>query len=154
MLDWQLERNAQGRLVLIDAQGTRHEPVVPVRAFPLTRPDMGLALVDAHGHECLWLDEWITLPPPIRALLEAELAERDFMPRLNRIVAVSTFATPSTWKVDTDRGATELVLKGEEDIRRLADNALLITDQNGIVFLVPDVTQLDRHSRRLLDRFL
>ncbi len=30
MIDWQLERNAFGRLVLTDAAGERHENVVPV----------------------------------------------------------------------------------------------------------------------------
>jgi hypothetical protein len=68
---------------------------------------------------------------------------------------VSTFSTPSTWVVETDRGPTSLVLKVEEDIRRLGGRGrLLISSGHGIVFLVPDLTQLDRHSIRLLERFL
>ena len=45
---------------------------------------------------------------------------------------------------------------GLEDIRRLPDTraALLITSSHGIVFKVPDLLSLDRHSRRLLERFL
>jgi hypothetical protein len=47
------------------------------------------------------------------------------------------------------------VLKVEEDIRRLPQRGrLLITSGHGIVFLVPDLTALDRHSKRLLERFL
>ncbi len=76
------------------------------------------------------------------------------MPRIQRIDAVSTFATPSTWTVDTDRGATQLVLKAEEDIRRLGNGRLLIIDSRGIQFIVPDQFALDRASRRLLNRFL
>jgi hypothetical protein len=56
--------------------------------------------------------------------------------------------------VDTDRGETCLVLKGEEDIRRLGRTALLIADANGIQFLVRDIQSLDRASRKMLDRFL
>jgi hypothetical protein len=56
--------------------------------------------------------------------------------------------------VSTDRGPAELVLKGEEDIRRLSQTRLLIADANGIQFLVRDLNRLDRHSRKLLDRFL
>jgi hypothetical protein len=41
------------------------------------------------------------------------------MPVITRIVSVASFATPSTWQVETDRGTATLVLKGEEDIRRL-----------------------------------
>jgi hypothetical protein len=47
-----------------------------------------------------------------------------------------------------------LILKGEEDIRRLSASRLLIADTHGIQFLVRDMSQLDRHSRKLLDRFL
>ena len=46
------------------------------------------------------------------------------------------------------------MLKGEEDIRRLADGALLITGRDGLAFRVRDRFALDRHSRRLLERFL
>ena len=46
------------------------------------------------------------------------------------------------------------MLKGEEDIRRLGRAALLIASGHGIQFLVRDMGALDRHSRRLLERFL
>lgn len=76
------------------------------------------------------------------------------MPEIRRIVSVSTFATPSSWQVETDRGNATFVLRGEEDIRRLAGHTLLITDMHGIFFLIRDALALDRHSRKLLDRFL
>ncbi|HSG22318.1 MAG TPA: DUF1854 domain-containing protein, partial [Azonexus sp.] len=44
--------------------------------------------------------------------------------------------------------------KGEEEIRRLSHTRLLIADSNGIEFLIRDLSQLDQHSRKLLDRFL
>jgi hypothetical protein len=56
--------------------------------------------------------------------------------------------------VDTDLGATRLVLKGEEDIRRIGRTTLLIADSQGLQFMMRDLTALDRHSRRLLERFL
>ena len=51
-------------------------------------------------------------------------------------------------------GKAALILKGEEDIRRLSQTRLLIADTHGIHFLVRDIGMLDRHSRKLLDRFL
>ncbi|PXW99555.1 uncharacterized protein DUF1854 [Sphaerotilus hippei] len=151
---FQVERDAHGRLVLIDAQGVRHEGVVPVRAFPLQAPGEGVSLVGADGRECLWVPRLDRLPEPQRTLLDAECARREFMPRVSRLRSVSTFSTPSTWEVDTDRGATSFVLKGEEDIRRLPEGRLLITDSHGIQYEVPDRQALDRPSRRLLERFL
>ncbi|MCM8613465.1 DUF1854 domain-containing protein [Accumulibacter sp.] len=152
--DYQLQRNAFGRLELRTADGQIHEGVAPVRAFPITAPDDGLALVDPYGHELAWIDRLDELPDDQRQLLADELAGREFMPVIERIVGVGSFATPSTWEVETDRGRTSFVLKGEEDIRRLASPALLIADSHGIHFLIRDRQALDQHSRRILDRFL
>ncbi|EFK97445.1 protein containing Region of unknown function DUF1854, partial [sediment metagenome] len=44
--------------------------------------------------------------------------------------------------------------KGEEDIRRLSGQALLVTDSHGIGYRIPDARALDKRSRRLLERFL
>jgi hypothetical protein len=150
-----LTRNAFGRLVFTSADGMEtHEGVIPVRAFPIAAPDLGLALVDHDGHELAWIESLSTLPDGIRELIEEELASREFLPEIRRIRHVSSFATPSTWQVDTDRGDTEFVLKGEEDIRRVAQSTLLIADSHGIQFLIRDLPTLDKASRKILDRFL
>jgi hypothetical protein len=56
--------------------------------------------------------------------------------------------------VDTDRGPFEFVLKGEEDIRRLSGGAMLVVDSHGVQFLIRDLFAMDRHSKKLMDRFL
>ena len=152
--DYQLQRDASGRLVLIDAAGVRHEGVVPVRAFPISAPEDGIALVDAHGHELAWIERIEALPAELAEIVADELAIREFMPVISRIISVSSFATPSTWRVATNRGETDLVLKGEEDIRRLTPPALLIADTHGIHYLIRDRGALDAQSRKFLDRFL
>ncbi len=152
--NFQLERDAYGRLILTGENGERHEGITPVRAFPIAAPDEGLSLINYEGHEVAWVDNIADLPPAIGQLLEEELASREFVPEITQITEVSSFACPSTWQVGTNRGTTALVLKGEEDIRRLSQTCLLIADSNGIQFLVRDLTVLDRQSRKLLDRFL
>lgn len=151
---FQLRRNRFGRLVLRDAEGTEHEGAIPVRAFPIGAPEQGIALVSAEGHELLWIEQWSEVSDDARALIEAELATREFMPEISRIAGVSGFATPCLWTVDTHRGPTSFTLKGEEDIRRLPDAALLIADSHGIQFLIRDTRALDKQSRKILDRFL
>ena len=149
-----IERNAHGRLLLTLADGTVHEGVVPVRAFPLTAPAEGLSLVGTDGRELAWVPQLGELPADARALVEGELATREFVTTVLRIEGVSSFSTPSTWSVVTDRGTTRFVLKGEEDIRRLADGALLIASGEGINFRIADRWALDRKSRGVLERFL
>lgn len=153
---FELQRNPLGRLVCTLPDGSEHTGVIPVRAFPVGAPDEGLSLVGPDGRELVWVPRLSALPAAQRALIEDELASREFVPEIRRILGVSTFATPSTWQLETDRGPAELVLRAEEDIRRLpgARAALLITGGHGIVFKVPDLRALDRHSRRLIERFL
>lgn len=153
-MNWTLHRNDFGRLVLVDAQGMAHTGVVPVRAFPLAAPSEGLSLVGPDGHELAWVDRLADLPHETRLLIEDELAPREFVPTIQRLVAVSGFATPSTWSVATDRGPLDFVLKAEEDIRRLEGGALLISSSEGLQLRVTDRFGLDRASRRLLERFL
>lgn len=152
--DFQLTRNAFGRLVFSSAAGEMHEGIVPVRAFPIQAPESGISLVSAEGHELAWIDSLADLPDAERMLLEEELASREFIPEIRSIRSVSSFATPSTWQVATDRGDASFVLKGEDDIRRIGPATLLIADSHSIHFLVRDIRALDKHSRKLLDRFL
>jgi hypothetical protein len=153
--DFQLVRTPFGELVWTGPQGQQVIGVMPVRAFPIQAPQDGIALVDPEGHEVAWFPQLDAIPQPARGLMEEELARREFMPVVQRIVAVSGFSTPCTWTLETDRGRTEFVLRGDEDIRRIGSaHALLIADAHGINYLVPDQLALDAYSKRVLDRFL
>ena len=151
---FKLARNAFGKLVLTTADGTVHDDVAPVRAFPIQAPQEGIALVAPDGREVAWIDQLNTLPAALRSLLEEELSRREFMPEIQAIQSVTSFATPCTWQVETDRGATRFILRGEEDIRRIGQTTLLISDNHGIHFLIRDLQSLDKSSRKILDRFL
>ncbi|MBB3219857.1 cyanophycin metabolism-associated DUF1854 family protein [Pseudoduganella umbonata] len=153
-IDFQLRRDPFGRLSLTDANGMVYEGVSPVRAFPIQAPDEGLALVNADGKEVVWIDRVDDLPAQTAALIREELSGREFMPEIQRIVDVTSFATPCTWTVDTDRGTADFVLRGEEDIRRIGTEALLISDTHGIQFLIRNQYTLDKHSKKILDRFM
>jgi hypothetical protein len=149
-----LTRNAFGRLELIADDGNTYDNVVPVRAFPISNPHEGISLVSTDGRELAWIARLDALSDATRALIEDELGTREFMPEIRSIRKVSTFATPSNWTVETDRGDASFVLKGEEDIRRIVGGTLLIADSHGVQFLIRDQYALDRASRRILDRFL
>lgn len=154
MNPFDLQRDAFGRWVLQLPDGTRHVPVTALRAYPVSAPDEGVALMDADGHEIFWIDALDQLAPALRSQVIQALNEREFLPEILQLTGVSSFATPSTWSVLTDRGSTQFLLKGEEDIRRLTGTVLLINDANGVQFMIRDLAAMDKHSRKLLDRFL
>jgi hypothetical protein len=149
-----LDRDAHGQLRLDRRDGSPPAVVQAVRAFPLSDPDSALSLVSTDGRELLWIEDPRALTPAQRALIDEELAVREFAPVIRRLRSVSTFGTPSTWSVETDRGEVSFVLRAEEDIRRLDGAALLVSDSHGIGYRIADRWALDRRSRRLLERFL
>jgi len=149
-----LSFNAMGQLAVRLADDTLHEGAVVVRAFPIAEPDHGISILSAEGKELIWIDELATVNNTNRQVIERALQMREFMPEILRLDGVNSFSTPSTWRVQTNRGPTEFVLKGEEDIRRLSTRTLIVADAHGVQFLIRDLPALDKHTRKLLDRFL
>lgn len=148
----ELEQDRLGRLRLkVDQDWIT---VSAIRAFPITEPRRGISLVDANGHEQAWIDDLDTLPAAQAVLIDTALGNREFMPEIRRLTAVSSFVCPSVWTVETDRGLSNFTLKGEEDIRRFRSGSLLVADRHGVQYLIRDLGALDRHSRKLLDRFM
>ena len=152
--NFQLRRDSFGKLVITLDSGEEHVGVIPVRAFPIQAPTKGISLVRDGGKEVAWIDDLLELPEQIRSLVQEEIEGREFIPEILHIKEVSSFATPCTWMVETDRGDTEFVLKVDEDIRRVGEASLLVADSHGINFLVRDMFKIDKHSRKILDRFL
>lgn len=149
-----LRRDSFGKLVFTGDDGVDVVGVIPVRAFPIQAPTRGISLVRDGGKEVAWIDDLATAPAQVRELVTEELEGREFIPEIQHIASVSSFATPCTWTVKTDRGETSFVLKVDEDIRRVGEASLLIADNHGINFLVRDMFRIDKHSRKILDRFL
>jgi hypothetical protein len=154
LMNIQFDQSSSGRWLYVSAEGVQHDHVMAVRSFPVAAPEEGIALVDVDGKELLWIPHLNQLSELIRAKVVMAMTQREFMPQILKLHGVSSFVTPSTWDVETDRGPTTLLLKGEEDIRRLSATVLLVTDGHGVQFLIRDLAQMDRYSRKLLDRFL
>jgi hypothetical protein len=143
-----------GRLVYRDASGCEYVGVTPVRGFPVSEPDYGVSICDTEGHELLWIERFSQLPADARAAIEVELTHREFLPLLRKVIRISTNSEPCEWEVETDRGATRFVLKTDEDVRRLDGERALVTDAQGVSYLIEDLRALDPASRRYLERYL
>jgi hypothetical protein len=147
---WVLERHAHGRLVFVATDGTRHDDVDVLRAFPVSAVRGPVAIVGADGGELAWIDALAAVADPLRTILERELAEREFLPVIERIAAISD-SEPAEWTVATDRGPHRFKVAHADDVVRQPDGAVFVTDTDGVRYLVPRFEALDAESRRLLD---
>ncbi len=153
-LSFRLDHDAWEQLVLIEAGGRRHVGVEPVRTFPISEPEHGISICDAEGHELVCVEDLADLPSHVRGILEDELARREFIPVIQRIVSVSSDQEPCDWTVETDRGRTTFQLDTDEDVRRLGPHGVIIVDAHRIRYLIGDVRKLDSASRRILEFYL
>lgn len=149
-----LQQDAWGHLVLIDAEGKRHERVAPVRGFPLSDPGKWVSICDASGRELLCISDLAQLAPHVRQVLEDDLSRREFMPVITRIVKASGDTEPCEWDVETDRGPTRFVINSEDDVRRIGPQSGMVVDSHGIRYLIANVDSLDAASRRVVQAYL
>jgi uncharacterized protein DUF1854 len=152
--NFDLHHDAWGRLVLVDRQGVSHAPVEPVRGFPISDPDHWISICDAEGRELMVVHDLAALSTAMREVLEKDLARREFVPLIRRILSVPADTEPSEWEVETDRGRTRFLLTSGDDVRRLGPHRAQVIDSQGIRYLVDDTRQLDAQSRRILERYL
>jgi hypothetical protein len=150
----QFHHDSAGRFVMVDGNGTTHDDVEPVRAFPITAPDHGISVRNRRGEELLWIADLADLTPAARQALDAELARRLFLPVIQRIDRVSSSADPAEWDLVTDRGSITVVIAAQEDVKRLPGDRALVRAADGLRFLIESVSLLDARSRGQIERYL
>jgi hypothetical protein len=160
--DWQtdkpalvsLERDARGRLVA--RLSDRDEPLVDVRVarcFPWSRRNEYISVRDADGKEVLLLSDLDEAPPEARAMIEQELGERVFVPRIQRIVRFTDEFDVVSITAETDRGEVTFQFKDKHAVRTLSPTRAIFRDVDGNLYEVPDLTALDRASQRHISRY-
>lgn len=152
--DFTLVHDRWGQLTLVDRDGQSHTNVMPIVMFPISDPGHWVSICGPDGRELVCIEDPEQLPPAVRRVLSEELARREFAPVIQRIVRVSGNTEPCAWDVETDRGPTQFILKSEDDVRRLGDHQILITDAHGIRYTIPDLRTVDTKSRRIVEWYV
>jgi len=150
-----LWRDERGQLVL--RRNPHDEPIAPVRlarCFPWSLRDRYISIRDKDGQELVLLESLDGVEPETRALIEQELDQQEFIPRITAVDNVDDDYEVMAWKVRTDRGPIELQVKSNDDIRQLDDGRVIIKDHAGGKFEVRDLARLDARSRRLVEDHL
>ena len=149
-----IERDDEDRLVahLVDWD----EPVVDVRVaryFPWSMPEVCLSVRDAEGCEVAMLKSLDDLDDASRAVVEAELSDKVFNPKILRVRKYTREFGISSIDAETDRGDVIFQFAGRDDVRILSATRALFRDVDGNTYELVDLTQLDAASQRHLRPF-
>jgi hypothetical protein len=145
-----LSRRADGRLVLRQENGESETPVLVACCFPWTHPRQFISLRDDKGKEQVLIDDLQQVEAPARELIEDELAERNFLPRLTSIEAITDEIELFHWKVTTAAGPRSFLTRRSDHPRKLANGDVLIKDVSNDLYLIPNPQGLDPKSLKLL----
>ena len=149
-----IERNAAGQLVAhLAGCETPVTDVKLTRYFPWSMPDAYVSVRTEQGQEVAMITDLDDLDPASREVLESELHDKVFNPRLLRILEYRHEFGISYIKAETDRGEATFQFRGRHDIRLLSPTRALIRDVDSNTYELPDFNSLDSASRRYLQRY-
>jgi hypothetical protein len=141
-------------LQLVDREGRAYSNINVIPLFPLTAPEHGICILNEDFEELLCIGDISEVTQEVASMLKQELAYREFVPVILRVISVSGKTEPCEWIVETNHGRTRFVLKAEEDVHRISNKAVNIIDANGMRFRVEDIDALDRRSRAFVEWYV
>jgi Domain of unknown function (DUF1854) len=151
---FELSRDEWSHLSLTDQSGNVYKDVSVVPLYPISAPNRLISLVSADGDEIVCLDSLEGISEENMKLLGEELALREFVPIIQKVIRVSGTQEPCEWVVQTNHGETSFVINSEEDVRRVSAKSVVITDGNGNRFRVEDLQGLDSRSRAFVEWYV
>ncbi len=123
------------------------------RAFPLSDPSHYLGFLDGGGKDIGLLVDPDPLDSESRKVVDDELEKRYFVPVVERVLSVKEEFGSVYWKVETDRGEAEIVVRNLRDsMQELSASRVILTDVDGNRFEFPDIAKLDGKSQGILSR--
>ena len=152
----QFERT-EGGFIKLTFQGNTWERIQIVRLFPFTNKDeyISIRTMDAPSKEIGIIKNMKDLNKETRALLDAQIGLRYFTPIIKQIFDIKDEYGYAYFHVMTDRGECRFTINmGGDDVARLSETRLLITDLDENRFEIPDVLKLTQKEQRKLDLFL
>ncbi len=121
-------------------------------ADPLRFPTRYISVVGDRDREICLFDSLAGLEEASRLLVQEELSRFYVIPNVRRVRDLSTKYGPLYWRVDTDQGPREFVVKwNSENVLTMPDGHLRLTDVDGNRFAVPAPEQLDAESRKRVE---
>lgn len=149
-----ITRNETGQVVVRIAG--REEPVVDARiarCFPWSVPQAYVSIRNKDGKEVVLLKTLEGLDAASLAILQQELHDKVFNPKITRIVDHKNEFGVTSITAETDRGQVIFQVRSRDDIRILSETRLLFRDADGNTYEVADARALDAPSQAFLKNY-
>lgn len=149
-----IERDGRGELKAY-LEG-RDEPVLDVqvaRCFPWSLQEGYVSIRNKEGKEIALLAGLDGLDPESRQIVEQELRDKIFVPKIRRITRYTAEFDVVYISAETDRGKVTFQIRNRDDVRVLSTRRALFRDVDGNVYEVEDVFALDRASQKHIEQY-
>lgn len=157
-IDHDMARFTRKDITLVDVElfdGRKFENLEPRRLFPLSGLEKYITLLDEEGVEKAIIRDMRNLPPADREIVESCLREYYLIPKVSKINDCKEKYGVLSIDVETDRGHAIIEIRNIlHGLKLLYGTRVLLRDSNDNRYEIPDLTQLDKHSRQLIDSFL
>ncbi len=135
--------------------GEVYEDVQFARAFPFSRPHQFISVLTYEGKEIGMFRTLDGMEARSRAIVEAELEQRYFIPIIQKVHSLTEEYGQLRWHVETDRGERVFYVRNWRDnIHELSPVRYLIVAVDGSRYEIRDVNALDSSSRAWLERLV
>lgn len=149
-----LERNNKGELVAhVEGADEPLENIKVARCFPWSLSDRYISIRNSEGKEIVLLETLDAVSAKTRKLIEEELRDKVFIPRIERITKYSDDFDVVSITAETDRGGVTFQMRSRRDVRALSPTRAIFRDVDGNLYEVPDFNALDRASQRHIEQF-
>ncbi len=127
----------------------------PMRAFPLSNPDQYIGFLDVQNKDIGIITNPALLDAESRKIMEEELEKRYFVPLIRKVLSVKEEFGTVTWKVETDRGQRDIMVRNIRDnLQELSASRIIVTDVDGNRYEFPDISRIDGRSQGIILRNL
>ena len=125
------------------------------QAFPLSFENRYITFFDQEDEYLGLVAEPSSCDESTFRIIRDEIEWRYFRPRITRVAEMEGRGGTSIFSVETDRGAVKIPMRDlREGMMELSSGRILITDEHGNRYEIPDLDRLDRRSRRLIRRLI
>jgi hypothetical protein len=151
----EFQKTKGGFLSLRVAKKDRYPRVHLYRSFPLSRSAEYISVRDKDDKEIGIIEDLADFPPKTARLLMEELERRYFTPAIREIKSLKQEFGYTYWEVTTDSGFCRFTVKmGDNTVRYLTEDILLIFDVDGNRFELPEFEAIDKKHLKIVETLL